>query len=84
MNISVDCKIPCIDIFVGDFIYVMGGYSTFRLNSVERLNTITSQWEAVTSMLRYHSNACAVVLSSKIYILGGKDPFLRLKLVSCK
>lgn len=52
-------------------IYAMGGYDgKRRLESVERYDPKTNQWELLPDMDMNRSDAHACVLDNKIYIIG--------------
>ena len=53
------------------YIYAIGGYDgNEQLNSVERYNVVTNQWEAVANMCHQRSALTATVHNNKIYAIG--------------
>ena len=53
-------------------IYVMGGFCGQRLKLVEKYNTATDTWTALTSMSKERTYMAAVTVDSKIYVMGGQ------------
>ncbi|KAK3236228.1 hypothetical protein CYMTET_53617 [Cymbomonas tetramitiformis] len=60
----------------GQHVYVLGGYDKSGsrvLETVERLDTATGQWEAVPSMRTMRYECAAVVQGQHVYVLGGSS-----------
>jgi len=59
---------------IGNFIYVIGGYDgTSQLNSCEKYNTITNEWEFITSMKIARSALGCCTWKNNIVVTGGYD-----------
>ncbi len=56
---------------VGEQVYVLGGYHSGDLKSVEYLNEKTGSWSASTDMPEYLSHHTAVSYRQYIYVFGG-------------
>jgi len=56
------------------YVYAVGGYDGSRqLDTMERYNTETDEWENMTRMKSPRSALSVAVLEGKLYALGGYD-----------
>lgn len=56
-----------------EYLYVIGGYNSIRLNSVERYSPESDTWFPIESMNVRRSSPGVGVLNGKIYVVGGFD-----------
>lgn len=61
----------------GGYIYVFGGKTLNNtiLNTVERFNPVTQQWESSASFTTPRMGAAAIVFGDSIFLTGGRDQF---------
>ncbi len=53
------------------YVYAVGGYdSTFQLQTVERYDVETNQWEFISPMSRPRSALNVAVISNRLYAVG--------------
>jgi len=53
-------------------IYAIGGFNgRTRMNSVERYDPLTNQWEMCPAMVHQRSDASACSLYGRVYVAGG-------------
>lgn len=69
-------------------LYVFGGYSSdedIPLMSAECYDHLSGSWIEIAPMKRRRSDACAVTVQSKIFVIGGEDILESpIKLASCE
>ena len=69
-------------------LYVFGGYSSdedIPLMSAEYYDHLSGSWVEIAPMNRRRSDACAVSVQSKIFVIGGEDILESpIKLASCE
>lgn len=69
-------------------LYAFGGYSSdedIPLMSAECYDHLSGSWVEITPMNRRRSDACAVSVQSKIFVIGGEDILESpIKLASCE
>ncbi|ESO95821.1 hypothetical protein LOTGIDRAFT_160378 [Lottia gigantea] len=58
---------------IDGYIYVLGGFNTRRVNTVERYNVHLNQWSYIANLIKERSHLKAVVCSQTIYVMGGKS-----------
>jgi hypothetical protein len=65
--------------------YVIGGYDSGSLSSMERYDASTRQWSAAAAMDTARSSFCACVVAGELYAIGGEtaDTDTRLASVVC-
>ena len=73
-------------VVIGNKIYCIGGCNRLegkinRLNVVEVYDTETDTWETKSSMLEAKNVSTSILLSNKIYCIGGYDGVDRLKTI---
>lgn len=70
------------------YLYVFGGYSSdedIPLMSAEYYDHLSDSWVDIAPMNRRRSDACAVSVGSKIFVIGGEDILgSPIKLASCE
>ena len=70
------------------YVYAFGGYSSdedIPLMSAEYYDHLSDSWVDIAPMKRRRSDACAVCVSSKIFVIGGEDILgSPIKLASCE